>query len=147
MAPHCNNSPTAASGTNPAVCNASFLNPNLNVCFSRKRSFRLSNNHDFDRLLSAHKRTFHEWLVWVRSGDAAQGTYQFRHRKCTAFDAVHFHAELRPLSGKHCPIENFYMTLANNIKFFFSTFSIFFGQQFMRKFDYFNFVTSKPCIR
>ncbi len=46
------------------------------------------------------------------------------------------HVDLKPLSGKHCPIENFYMTLANDIKFFFSTFSIFFGQQFMRKFEY-----------
>ncbi len=119
------------------------------TCMSAFPESGRSNTPKLRNLRSAfgHKRTFHEWLVWVRSGDAAQGTYQFRHRKCTAFDAVHFHAELRPLSGKHCPIENFYMTLANNIKFFFSTFSIFFSQQSMRKFDYFNFVTSKPCIR
>ncbi len=46
-----------------------------------------------------------------------------------------FHVDLKPLSGKHCPIENFYMSLANNVEFFFSSFSIFFGQQVMRKID------------
>jgi len=47
---------TAASGTNPAIQQTNFQNPNLNVCFAQYRTFRSSNYQRND------------WPLSVRSG-------------------------------------------------------------------------------
>ncbi len=65
---------------------------------------------------------------------------------CRARAYCAFYVDMNPLSGKHCPIENLYMSLTNNIEFVFSAFTIFLGQQTMCEVDYFNFVAIKPCI-
>ena len=44
---------TAASGTNPAIQQTNFQNPNLNVCFAQYRTFRSSNYQRNDWPLSA----------------------------------------------------------------------------------------------
>jgi len=58
---------TAASGTNPAIQQTNFQNPNLNVCFAQYRTFRLLENRCFKGPLSA--RSGHSHSARMNSED------------------------------------------------------------------------------